>query len=52
MTYSDYQTVQPRIEYAGFFRRFAALILDGLLFSLVIAAFAFTSSMIICHGRH
>ncbi|ATD01393.1 RDD family protein [Pseudoalteromonas spongiae] len=42
MTYSDYQTVQPRIEYAGFFRRFAALILDGLLFSLVIAAFAFT----------
>lgn len=42
MTQYHYQTVPAQVQYAGFFRRFAALIIDGILFSLVIAAFAFT----------
>lgn len=41
MTDTYYQTVQSHVEYSGFLRRFTALIIDGLLFSLVVSAFAF-----------
>ena len=42
MTYYDYQPQNSQQEYAGFLRRFAAFVIDGLLFSIVIATFAFT----------
>lgn len=40
---TSYDTPSKRpIEFAGFFRRFTAIVIDGILFSLVIATFALT----------
>ncbi len=37
-----HNTITKPIEFAGFLRRFAAVALDAVLFSIVVAAFAFT----------